>query len=866
MEYGLYPFWFWNGLEKEEEIRRQLYLFSEAGCKGFVIHSRTGNQVEYLSDRWMELIRFTCEEAAAIGLKIWLYDEDGYPSGNAGQRVQAGHPELEQKCVIFEYGPYDPSEPLLAAFDASSFQPIDESFPPGGDALKFQVRHIPHLVDVFAPEACRRFLSITHEAYKKAVGDYFGTVIEAFYTDDESFLGCCIDGLPWSEFLASAYQARFGSDIRGILPLLVEDLPGFQEARARFYSLALELFLENFIRPQRDWARENGLAYLGHLCCDEGPFKASIKAFGDSMPFMRLETVPSIDDFLVDLDDQRYLSHLVNAGRHALTPAEGPDVSRAPLLLYKSASTIAHQFAGNALSCECLTYLGWSKTPAYIDRQMAFEIAMGVNLMTPHAFYYTIGDGTQDDCPPSYFFQQPWFRMASPLYQRWAEAAQLLSRGRFHATTLLPYPAAITSGLDGREVSSTFRCRVPASRSYSLAEQERALARSVCELCRRHVGFDFLDERFLDDVNVDAGLLKVGDMAYSTVLLPPCVSLLPKTKSLLCRFAMSGGKVLFAEETHVPVPDIVLTGVGADEVLVHARDLEDDVIEFFLMNTGSATARLSAKFPCPLVVYDPVSRKIVHRGESLPAGFSLPAGAAVHLLSPDFPAAEIPFSQSPFAPFPIPSEPDFLCGRALNRNLLFFSNTDRIAFDCGPDAIVRMVYTEHMPEEIEVNGVRCGAQLRKSHHPCDPCYQGLAIRELIRPGRNEILFPEVRSSIAIGGRFRITEGASLLADGPLELGDITRQGYPHYWGEVEYRFSFFGVKSRVTLQFVGGGSAEVFVNGTLCGTVANDAIPIYVGDACIDGVNELVVVYANTAENFVCEQAIPAGLASVCCS
>ena len=866
MEYGLYPFWFWNGLEGEEEIRRQLYLFSEAGCKGVVIHARTGNRVAYLSPRWMELIRFACDECGAIGLKIWLYDEEDYPSGNAGGRVQAGRPDLEQKCLVFRYGPYDPSEPLAAAYDASTYEAVGAGYPAGAEVLKFEVRHLPQLVDVFHPESCQRFLALTHEAYKEAVGDYFGTVIEAIYTDDESFLGCRVDALPWSEWLVARYEEETGEAIGSILPLLVENLPGCEEARFRFYKTALGLFLERFIDPQRRWAEENGLAFLGHLCCDEGPASSAIKAFTAAMPYLRHETIPSIDDFLIDLDDQRYLCHLVNAGRHFLTPSDGDDAARAPLLLYKQGSSIAHQFARNAFSCECLTYLGWDRSPAYLDRQMAFEIAMGVNLMTPHAFYYTIGGVAKHDCPPSYFFQQPWSRMAAPFFKRCTEAAQLLGRGRYHASTLLPYPAAFASALDGSGVSASFPCRLPATEGYSLAEQERGFAATVRELCRRHVGFDFLDEHLLDDARVEDGYLIIGEMRYGTVLLPPVISLLPETKHLLCAFALSGGKVLFPEETHVPLADIVLTGTGADEILVQARDLEGDITEFFLVNMGAATARISARFPGPLVVYDPVSRKIVHRGTSFPPGFSLPPGAGVHLLSPDCPAPEIPFLKSPFSSFRIPVEPDFLGGRALNRNILRVPDTDEVFFDLVPGAIVRMVYAEEMADTIEVSGGSYGPQLRRSHHPCDPCYEGRAIGDLVQPGPNVVRLPEKRPMVAIGGRFRLREGGVLAPDQPLELGDITRQGYPYYWGEVEYRFSFSGVKSLVHLRFAGGGSAEVFVNGTLCGTVANDAIPVYVGDAVRDGENELVVVYAGIAENFITGRIVPAGLLSVRCS
>jgi hypothetical protein len=50
------------------------------------------------------------------------------------------------------------------------------------------------------------------------------------------------------------------------------------------------------------------------------------------------------------------------------------------------------------------------------------------------------------------------------------------------------------------------------------------------------------------------------------------------------------------------------------------------------------------------------------------------------------------------------------------------------------------------------------------------------------------------------------------------------------------------------------------VNGIRCGAVANPALPVFIGDACNNDLNELKVVFANTAQNFVCGQAAPFGL------
>lgn len=51
---------------------------------GFFIHSRDGLETVYMGQEWMELVRSTVETAEALDMQAWLYDEDRWPSGFAG--------------------------------------------------------------------------------------------------------------------------------------------------------------------------------------------------------------------------------------------------------------------------------------------------------------------------------------------------------------------------------------------------------------------------------------------------------------------------------------------------------------------------------------------------------------------------------------------------------------------------------------------------------------------------------------------------------------------------------------------------------------------------------------------------------------
>ena len=78
------PFWAWNTKMTPEMIEKQIPEFKKMGMGGFHIHVRTGLRNRYLSDEFMDLVRFANEQAKKNGMLCWLYDEDRYSSGIAG--------------------------------------------------------------------------------------------------------------------------------------------------------------------------------------------------------------------------------------------------------------------------------------------------------------------------------------------------------------------------------------------------------------------------------------------------------------------------------------------------------------------------------------------------------------------------------------------------------------------------------------------------------------------------------------------------------------------------------------------------------------------------------------------------------------
>ncbi|MBF0246280.1 MAG: hypothetical protein HQL31_13615, partial [Planctomycetes bacterium] len=65
----------------------------------FFMHSRNGLKTPYLSEEWFDCIGACVDKARELGMKAYLYDEDRFPSGDAGGLVTRDHPEFRAVTI-----------------------------------------------------------------------------------------------------------------------------------------------------------------------------------------------------------------------------------------------------------------------------------------------------------------------------------------------------------------------------------------------------------------------------------------------------------------------------------------------------------------------------------------------------------------------------------------------------------------------------------------------------------------------------------------------------------------------------------------------------------------------------------------------
>ena len=61
--------------------------FKNVGIEQFMIYARSGLELEYMGEEWLNVCGYIIEYAAENGMSVWLYDDYNWPSGRCGGQV-----------------------------------------------------------------------------------------------------------------------------------------------------------------------------------------------------------------------------------------------------------------------------------------------------------------------------------------------------------------------------------------------------------------------------------------------------------------------------------------------------------------------------------------------------------------------------------------------------------------------------------------------------------------------------------------------------------------------------------------------------------------------------------------------------------
>ncbi len=409
-EFSQLPWWFWNDEITESGIIYQLSQFRNQGIYGFTIQARMGipHSIPYLGKRWFELVRFAVEEAEKYNMIVHLYDEGMYPSGSAHGQVVDGHPEflargLEmrkitqgEKIILAEQ---EKCIAILPEGDSSAIT-FDNHFPESGYIFVITpsngtIRGVhegeddrqplaPKAADILNPDAVKRFIELTHERYYNELKEFFGTTIQAFFTDEPNILGrYARSGLkPWTDGIEKDFLNIKGYDIIPHLPALWLDTNSqVNEIRRDYEDVIATRLNKSFYQQISDWCAEHNIALTGH------------PAESDDIGLLKYFHIPGQD--LV----WRY----VEPEKPSALEGKHSTVGKC------SSSAGKHQKArrnGN----EVFGAYGWKLTLDEMKWLADWLMVRGTNLLWPHAFYYSVRDFRVHERPPDLGLHNLWWK------------------------------------------------------------------------------------------------------------------------------------------------------------------------------------------------------------------------------------------------------------------------------------------------------------------------------------------------------------------------------------------------------------------------------------------------------------------------
>ena len=493
-----------------DEIERQLRGFRDAGWGAVITRTFDGLATEYLGEEWFAVLDRIVRVARELGMKVWF--QAGYMPNGVPELPE----ELEAKVLV--------ARPRAEAGEEGDRALAED------DEHVYVARRLRHVLDLLSPDAVRSYLRQAYEqTYVERFGDELGRTIEAVWVDEPSFQP---PRLPWSDRLEALYPQRWGKPIGPAIASLFRRVGDFRRARHRYWRTVVEMFASGYFREVAAWCEAHGLKFTGHLM-GEDTLCSQIAWTGSTMPAYEHMGIPGID-------------HLTRSLRWSHGATEALKRSPVFLLTPKQCSSVANQHGKPAALAEM--YGVSSQGLTFEDRKGIGDwfALLGINYRCLHGSFYSLRGRRKRIYPPHLSHQQPWWADNRLPADYFARLSYAMRQGRFCADVLIVHP-----------IESAFCIYEPLRYEFSrpdrtpddIARMNDALAALSDNLMKAHRSFEYADEGILARLGeAAADGLRVGEMTYRAVILPPLITLRRSTIDLLTRFLDGGGTVLSAGE------------------------------------------------------------------------------------------------------------------------------------------------------------------------------------------------------------------------------------------------------------------------------------------------------------------------------
>ena len=564
-EFAVTYMWFWNSPVTREKIDRELCEYKKAGIRSLYIvpmpkdfspeEIRTYLDPEYLSREFFELVEYTLRKCVEMGIKPWIYDEGGWPSGGACYNTVRQNPKAKMKLLakrevsLMSDKRFIPEENFIALFHGKHRLPDDYIASRDCTLTAYYVEEKIERgcrVDYTNASVTDTFINNTYEKYKEFVGDLFGSEIPIFFTDEPGLLR---KSLADNEF--ELFEKEYGYDLRDYVYVLegageLAVTEKEKQARIDHHLLLGKLFKENTFIRLADWCDKNGMYYSGHLDIDNRPFGGMVKGLFSMVDALRNFHVPGVD---VIWEQIRY-----PYGERAPVDDETLGMGFFPRL----APSAARQRGHNVTITESLGIYGDGLTHDEIRFVINYQFVRGINAANFAPISFGSSRLASLTTRPNFRPEKPGFYNLRELNEYIERLSYLTRLGYAEGDTALYMP-----------------CRDYCSSPDDLDEASVSFKALGTMLEEKNIAFDIIDDIGILEAEESDGGLKLGDAVYRHIAVPECKYMPESVKKKIAPYISEG------EPTYK---------FNSDKLRVMTRKLDTGRL-WFIFNEGEPTVQ-----------------------------------------------------------------------------------------------------------------------------------------------------------------------------------------------------------------------------------------------------------------------------------
>ena len=589
--------WWWNGNKIEKtELLRELKLLKEAGIGGVEIcpisfPSNTDNMgipsVEWLSDEWIDLLKFTIEEAKKLDMTCDLLAGTGFPFGAeflegeeraqvvvvAVKKIQG---PLKTEISLFDLlkegdpatlSPYSGRKPEILEVNIvpDPLISIDQvknvtskitdnavkvDLPEGKFAVHALVKINGFMkviqgtpggsgpvLNHYNEKAVQKYLNKITDSIQHRIGPLAGS-IRSFFVDSLE-----MEGANWTGDMRLEFQKRRGYDVYTYLPFLlfktgrmgnttdlnynVKTDPEMERMLNRmrydFEYTKAELFRERFSNNYSKWCAENKIKSRAQAY-GRGHFPLE-GSFGMDIPEGETWMKYGIGEEISEKDFTKYPWHL----------------GRGNTMINKYVSSAAHLKGKKLVSSEELT----NTDMVFNESLELFKIAGDQSTISgiTHPIFHGFNYSPKNAAFPGWITYGGYFNEQNtmwPYFKHYtdyrARQSALLQQCTFFADIAIMAPTGDMWSEFGAQMEP-FPYKVTPSYQMLIWESIHQNG-NAC---------DYVSEQVIADADFKNGWLNYGSRKYHTLFLIEVKSMLPQTAKKIYDFVKAGGRVFCVE-------------------------------------------------------------------------------------------------------------------------------------------------------------------------------------------------------------------------------------------------------------------------------------------------------------------------------